>query len=173
MLLTKPLESDEQDPSADGMGAFGDFVLRKMMRRQLADLQQHAAAAAAAAAADLLTPAAEHGGGSDELKHAVQEQACWLHCVDARDLGDRVLAPKDVFSSKGEEEEAACGASAASGRRWALAPAGVAGVATAGVAGFAGVTGASGTVEVGVEEALGTRWEALLTAEERGLLQQV
>ena len=131
------------------------------MRRQLADL--HAAAAAGVAMQ-------EHGGGSDERRHAFQEQACWLHCVDARDLGDRVLAPKDVFSSKGEEEEAACGASAASGRRWALAPAGVAGVAAAGVA---WVTGASGTVKVGVEEALGTRWEALLTAEERGLLQQV
>jgi hypothetical protein len=139
MLLTKPLDSDEQDPSADDMGEFGDFVLRKMMRRQLADLQQHAAVAAAAATADLLTPAVEHGGGSDELKHDVQEQACWFHCVDARDLGDRVLAPKDVFSSKGEEEEAGCGVNAASGRRWALTPAGVAGVATSGVAGVEGL----------------------------------
>jgi hypothetical protein len=160
MLLTKPLESDEQDPSADGMGAFGDFVLRKMMRRQLADL--HAAAAAGVAMQ-------EHGGDSDERRHAFQEQACWLHCVDARDLGDRILVPKGVFSSKGEEE-ARCGLSAALGRRWELAPAGVAGVATAGVA---GVTGASGKVEVEVEEALRTRWEALLTAEERRLLQQV
>ena len=136
------------------------------MRRQLADLQkladlqQHAGAGAGV---DLLQ---EHGGSSDELMHALQEHACWLHCIDARDLGDRVLAPKDVFSSKGNDQ-AGCGLSAALGRRWELAPAGVA------TAGVAGVTGASGKVEVEVEEALGKRWEALLTAEERGLLQQV
>ena len=141
------------------------------MRRQLADLQQLAdAQQLAVAGVDLLQ---EHGGGSDdrmhalqERMHALQEHACWLHCVDARDLGDRVLAPKDVFSSKGNDQ-AGCGLSAALGRRWELAPAGVA------TAGVAGVTGASGKVEVEVEEALGKRWEALLTAEERGLLQQV
>jgi len=54
--------------------------------------------------------------------------------------------------------------------RWELLQVPHAAGATAGVA---GVTGSSGKVEVEVEEALGKQWEALLTAEERGLLQQV
>ena len=62
------------------MGCYADFVFRKLMSRQLQDLGLGAVQGGAEAAAT-------EGG----LLQRAAGQPCWLHTVDLRDLGDRML----------------------------------------------------------------------------------
>ena len=77
-------ELDSADPASDGLGAYGDYVYRKMMRRQLSDLCQTGSSA---------PPSLEAA--------ATASAKMWLHCVDNRDVGDRVLVPARTPSDAG------------------------------------------------------------------------
>ena len=66
------------------MGCYADFVFRKLMSRQLQDL---GLGAVEGGAVSQTHTAATEGG----LLQRAAGQSCWLHTVDLRDLGDRML----------------------------------------------------------------------------------
>ena len=86
-------ESDASDPSSDGMGCYADFLFRRMMRRQLAELQAGSHACDGSAAAPIRVDTDVNGGKAEATakKGAGGRAGRWLHCVDLRDLGDGVL----------------------------------------------------------------------------------
>ena len=102
---------EDGDPASDGMGTYGDYIYRKMMRQQLSDLAKlpptHPAYPPPHTPADPTTPTlltssipSPHPSQFLEVAAAASPNM-WLHCVDIREVGDRVLSPARM---RGERE---------------------------------------------------------------------
>jgi hypothetical protein len=97
---------EDGDPASDGMGTYGDYIYRKMMRQQPAD---------PATNPPVLTTSIPPPPPYPSLEVAAAASPnMWLHCVDIREVGDRVLGPARM---RGEREGGGGGGGEASKER--------------------------------------------------------
>jgi hypothetical protein len=116
---------EDGDPASDGMGTYGDYIYRKMMRQQLSDLAKPPppdppypppyTPADPATNPPVLTSSIPPPPPYPSLEVAAAASPnMWLHCVDIREVGDRVLGPARM---RGEREGGGGGGGEASKER--------------------------------------------------------